>query len=165
MIDKLEGEIRQGLGSFIFGVDKESMEEGFLNSATRSGAKVAIIELGTDNLLQKRIESLPDGVSLLVALDKTLYRNKTVIPPELTEPSHFKLTAEQWAEEALQQPGVTLAIVTLSEERGTAIAVATSAEMRSRTYGYGGSLVDWPEGASGWALSLCWYMLTSPAVR
>ncbi len=165
MIAKLEAEIRQRLGSFIFGVDKESLEAAFVNAATRSGAKVAIIELGTDNLLQKRIESLPDGVSLLVALDKTLYRNKTVIPPELTEPSHFKLTAEQWAEEALQQPGVTLAIVTLSEERGTAIAVATSAEMRSRTYGYGGSLVDGPEWASGWALSMGWHMLTSPAVR
>jgi nicotinamide-nucleotide amidase len=173
MIAKLETEIRNRLGSFIFGVDKETLEEAFVFAARGSSVKIAIYELGTENLLRTRIESQPDGNSLLLPLDailldktvpdKALYRNKSDGTQELTRPGNFKQAVEQWAQTLLKQPNVSLAIAIRSEEGGTAIAVANSVEMRSRTYGYGGSLVEGPEWASGWAMSMGWHMLTSQA--
>jgi nicotinamide-nucleotide amidase len=160
LLAQTEADIRQRIGSFIYGVDKEPLEAAFVAALRQANLRVAIVEAGTGGLLRKRIESQPGGSALIVSAE--LFESpdslRSVTPG--VDSSDYKGLAEQVTAASLAKPGAGLAIAVISDERGTVISVTNGTESRSRTYAYGGADVGGPEWASGWGMSMSWHLLT-----
>ena len=161
LIAELETEIRHRLGSYIYGVDQDALEQAFVTAAKQAGVQVALVEVGTDGMLRQRIESVPDGKSLL--LPARLSEEAQILEQTTAakDASVLKEMAEQAANAAFAETGTGFAIAVISEDRGTAIAVTNGTEMRSRTYGYGRMAAGGAEWATGWAMSMGWHMLVT----
>jgi nicotinamide-nucleotide amidase len=158
LIGEVETEIRKRLGSFIYGVDKEPLEQAFVEAVQRAGVKIAIVEVGTGGVLRQRIESQPQGAASIISAE--LFDTIDGLNGAGDE-TDFKAIAERAATTAREKAGAAIAIAIISEERGTAIAVSGGTEMRSRTYGYGGMALGGAEWASGWGMSMSWHMLSN----
>jgi nicotinamide-nucleotide amidase len=72
LLDPLEQELRARLGAWIFGVDKETIEEVVTGMLREQQATVACVEIGVGGLLSRRLGSLdaPDAYAHLLALDQ-----------------------------------------------------------------------------------------------
>jgi len=72
LLDPLEQELRARLGVWIFGVDKETIEEVVTGMLREQQATVACVEIGVGGLLSRRLGSLdaPDAYAHLLALDQ-----------------------------------------------------------------------------------------------
>lgn len=72
LLDPLEQELRARLGAWIFGVDKETIEEVVTRMLREQQATVACVEIGVGGLLSRRLGSLdaPDVYAHLLALDQ-----------------------------------------------------------------------------------------------
>jgi nicotinamide-nucleotide amidase len=159
LLAQTEADIRQRLGSFIYGVDKEPLEAAFVAALRQANLRVAIVEAGTGGLLRRRIESQPDGAALIVSAELFESPDSLRSATPGVNSSDYKGLADQVAAAALAKPGAGLAIAILSDERGTVISATNGTESRSRTYAYGGADVGGPEWASGWGMSMSWHML------
>lgn len=156
LIAELEAEIRKRMGSFIYGVDREPLEHAFVEALKQAHAKVAILEIGTREMLRARIATEPEGASYIATEES--YESVDAFQPGLDAPA-YKEAMEKAAAALLQKTGTNIAIAIVSEVKGTAIAVADDHEVRSRTYAYGGVDVGGAEWASGWAMSMGWHLL------
>jgi nicotinamide-nucleotide amidase len=72
LLDPLEQELRNRLGSWIFGVDKETIEEVVTQMLKEQKATVACVEIGIGDLLSRRLGGLnaPDVFAQLLAFDQ-----------------------------------------------------------------------------------------------
>ena len=156
LIAQVEGEIREKLGRYIFGIDSDPLEGAFVEALKRAGIRAAIAEIGTGGVLRNRIASYDGGGALIDPVDDGLLAELRTILPE--DPD-AKTDAERLAALLRERTGDGLAIVVRAEEKSMAIGVTDGSDMRSRSYGYslayGGA-----EWACGWGLSIGWWLLT-----
>jgi nicotinamide-nucleotide amidase len=61
MIQKVEGTIRQRLGTAIYGVDDETLEEVAINAVAKRNWRLAVVEGGTASMLTGKLASLGDA--------------------------------------------------------------------------------------------------------
>jgi nicotinamide-nucleotide amidase len=156
LIATIEIDIRNRMGSFIYGVEKEPLEHAFVAALRRTHKRVTILEVGTDGLLRKRIESQSEAVDLIASYELL----ESTAPLLGSNGANFREIAEQAAERLRTQTGAELAIALITEESGTAISVTDGTETRTRTYAYGGRNVGGAEWASAWGMSMGWHLLT-----
>jgi nicotinamide-nucleotide amidase len=155
LLSRVELEIRERLGDFIFGTDKDSLERAFIAALQQTGTRLVIAEIGTGGMLRARAESAPGSKALVDVIDAdTLQRWRAEFGPEVAQ----KAVAEQIAARILGQSGRWLAIATIVEETGTATAVTNGTDTLSRAYAYLTS-VGGAEWASGWGMSMAWRLL------
>lgn len=171
LIAEVEAEVRKRMGEFIFGVEKESLDQAFVNAVQQAKIRVALAEIGTGDLLRHRLENLPGAA-----------HSFEIIPAATLQAIRAQQTATDVREVAmataraiLAQTSAGVALVIISEQRETAIAVTNGSETRSREYAYGSAdepgtdggstagtaLLGGPEWAIGWGLSMAWYLVTS----
>jgi hypothetical protein len=173
LIAQVEAEIREKLGRYIFGVDKDPLEGAFVSALARSGVTAIIAELGTQGALSQRVGRVPGNETHLIVTAQeqvALMRADVVAERQNTPPSADARTigelmrgdAQQVAVKLLNAHGQgrnALAIVVIAEEDGMAIGVTDGVEARGRSYGYtlahGGA-----EWAAGWGLSIGWWLAT-----
>jgi nicotinamide-nucleotide amidase len=177
LIADVEQKIRERMDNFIYGVDKEPLDFAFVAALCKVNAKVAFIEGGTNGLFNKRLEAHPEATNVVsvgesyptiddlaahmaeLEQDNSIYRNKAGV----RDANAYKVIAEALVARLVTHNPDAVAIVLLSDEGGTAIAVQFRSDQRSRTYAYGGASLGGPEWASGWALSMGWHMITAAA--
>jgi nicotinamide-nucleotide amidase len=150
LIAEVETKIRERVGAYIFGVEKESLDETLIAALQARNIKLVIAENGTNGLLASRLAGYPN---------LTVY-NVRGAPAD--DEGDYKTFAEQHAAEIRREAGADLSIVLVSTKK-TAIGMADATDIRGRAYAYnaynsGDSAAH--EWAVGWALSMAWHLLT-----
>ena len=161
LIAEVEAEVRKRLGSFIFGVDQDSLESAFVTAAKGAGATIGVVEVGTQGLFRQRIQDHPEAGGLLLPPHADGDPIMAILEASESGPARFKDTAERAAKAIFAQNNCKLAIAIISDERATAIAMTDGSDVRSRSYAYGGIAAGGAEWATGWAMSMGWHMLIS----
>ncbi len=92
---------------------------------------------------------------------RALKPSQSAVPgPHLA--ADYKRLVEGAVRRVWESSQTRLAIVIVSENGGTAIAVTDGKATHSRAYAYGGTdLAGAPEWASGWGMSMGWRLLTA----
>jgi nicotinamide-nucleotide amidase len=162
MIAETEAIIRERVGEYIFGVDKEALEDAFVALLTQKGWKLAVSYTGPAG------ESIADrirhggGAEVLVAevnrselvalLDHVGHVVDDSDPATIDYCELSRAEAKRMA--AANSADIVIAVVTLDE--GTGITVLTAHEERSRCYSFGGAETDAPVWAGTWGMSMAW---------
>ncbi|HVO44454.1 MAG TPA: CinA family nicotinamide mononucleotide deamidase-related protein [Aggregatilineales bacterium] len=150
LIADVEARIRERVGSFIYGVDKEELSDVLLSALKARGTKLAIGEQGTDGLLASRLAAYPN-ISV------------HAVYGDVNGNSDSKAFAESQAARIRAESGADLAIVVISTQK-TALGIASAGETRGRAYAYNAynsgdnAAHEW---AVGWAMSMAWHLLTA----
>lgn len=131
MIDEIESQVRERLGSVVFGVDEDKLEDVTLNLMAKRGLTLTAIESGLDGLLARKI---PHTASLL----------------NLTSDSLLEaLRAAQTDSGA----DIALGVAVYMHERATEMAMITSKGEKTHRMTYGGPPRSLPAWASNLALN------------
>lgn len=153
LIAAVEREVREKLGEYIYGVDKEALEQAFADALCGAGLRAAIAEIGTEGALRRRVEKATfatPGAVMFVA-PETAAELRAPYGPK----PDYKPMIEALAAHVRATTGADIGIMVVTEPDGTAIGVATPTENRSRVYAYG-SGTGAQEWAGGWGLSVSW---------
>jgi nicotinamide-nucleotide amidase len=140
LLDPLEQELRARLGAWIFGVDKETIEEVVTRMLREQQATVACVEIGVGGLLSRRLGSLdaPDAYAHLLALDQV-----SDLPEAGVQPGDsLSMMAEKAAEAVRSRYQATYGLALLAQANDapddqtavdSAIAVASQDRHLSRS--------------------------------
>lgn len=131
MIDEIESQVRERLGSIVFGVDEDKLEDVTLNLLAKRGLTLTAIESGLDGLLARKI---PHTESLL----------------NLTSDS---LIESLRAAQADSGTNIALGVAVYMEERAAEMAMITSKGEKTHRITYGGPPRSLPSWASNLALN------------
>jgi nicotinamide-nucleotide amidase len=159
LIAPVEAEVRKRIGSFIYGTDKEPVENALLGILREMHGFVAISETGTFGALRKRLQGQADGAEFIAATDQ--YENLAELRSVLGADAAIDVQglAERGAKVVFENSGASLAIGIVSDHAGTAICVTDGVTVRSRAYAYGGIDLGGAEWATGWGISMAWRLL------
>lgn len=167
LIAETEAVLRQRIGSYIYGVDSETIEEALVKLLVDHQATLAIIQAGVGTAVSTPIETKAADKSILAAVETYQQPEEVQQAMELAGLG-LREMAERAAEKLQQRVGATAAIAVISlptagdradAEGSTAIAAYVDGKVRSRVYGFGGQADVAPLWASTWSMSMLWRML------
>lgn len=162
MIAEIEAQIRERVGTYIFGVDRDSLETAFVAALQRAGVKLVLAETGTDHMLRALLEKQPPADGLIETVTAEAI---ATLKAQYTRADHRDMT-KAVAGALWEQHRPALVIVVFADADGTATAISNGQETRSRAYGFGsaaaagttGIPVEW---AARWGLSMAWWLVSS----
>jgi len=128
MIAKVETQIRERLGSVVFGVDEDRLEEVVLNSLAKRGLTLTAIESGLDGLLTRKVPH-------------------TASKPDLDPAS---LMDALRAARADSKADIALGVSVYMEERAAEMAMITPKGEKTHRITYGGP----PRSLPRWSMNL-----------
>ena len=128
MIAEIESQVRERLGSIVFGVDEDTLEEVVLNMVAKRGLTLTAIESGLDGLLARKI---PHAASL----------------PNLTTDSLMQALRSAQAD---SKADIALGVSVFTEERAAEMAMITAKGEKTHHITYGGP----PRSLPYWAMNL-----------
>jgi nicotinamide-nucleotide amidase len=168
MISEVETTIRERIGDFIYGLDKETIENALIQILEKHQLKIAVVEAGIDAAIGSRIQKINGGNVLL-------YNQQYSSPMELQQALQrddllsLRDLAQYAAEAICLQNNTNVGIALVSQpnmdaqhadsEEGTAVAVYTQDEARSRAFGFGGQSEEARAWGGTWSMSMAWGML------
>jgi nicotinamide-nucleotide amidase len=158
MISGMETEIRKRVGEFIFGVDKDLLENALFTALQESGGQLAISETGTRGMLRQRLTQLPQGETVIRHAEAFDHLNELRIKLGVDDATDLPKLAELVVAPLLQT-GAKIAVGIVSDPAGTVISVSNGTTTRHRAYAYGGVDQGGPEWATGWGMSMAWLLL------
>lgn len=136
LIAGLEAEIRNRVGDWIFGADRETLEEAARASLRRAGESLAVVEAGLEGELIRRLGEI-DGV----------FRGGEALPENPGIEALVSTTAEvRWRLAA--QVGLGVALQPGAETQTVYLALITPQSSETFTRSYGGP----PQYGPGWAI-------------
>ncbi|NLX10031.1 MAG: CinA family nicotinamide mononucleotide deamidase-related protein [Chloroflexi bacterium] len=164
MIAQVEGLIRERLGQYIYGVNKEQLEDAFMRALRERGLKLAISYNGPQGeLLAQRLREV-GATDVIVAelyeseleplLARLGYAAEAADPAALD----YCALAQAEARRVRGETGADVVIAILTREPGTGISTLAGLEERSRCYQYGGVESDAPQWAGTWGMSMAWHL-------
>ena len=130
LIAEIELQVRERLGSVVFGADEDKLEEVVLDLIARRGLTLTAIESGLDGLLARTLR-VPHTASL----------------PNLTPDA---LTQALRAAQAESHADIALGVSVYPEERAAEMAMITSKGEKTHHITYGGP----PRSLPRWAMNL-----------
>jgi nicotinamide-nucleotide amidase len=169
MIAKVEVQIRQRVGKFIFGVDDDEIEKVLVGLLASHSLTLAVSETGVGDPIGQHLKAVKGYESVLVKHEvfDSPHAVQTALNLDPTLP--IRELAEKVAETVSKLNNSSAGIAVISHpdmddqhadtEGGTAIAVYTPDRSRSRVYGFGGQGETAPVWASTWAMSMLWQMI------
>ncbi|MBK8032336.1 MAG: competence/damage-inducible protein A [Chloroflexi bacterium] len=167
MIGEVEAQLRALIGSYVFGVDKDTIESALVNQLRADASGIAVTEVGIDPVISGRIEKTDGGVGVLLKVEH--YDTPDDLAAALkTSAQPIRTLAEQAAKAlaAAAQARVAVAVVAfpdINEQadsgEGSALAVVVGDQVRSRVYGFGGESETAKQWTGTWAMSMAWRML------
>lgn len=167
MIGEVEAQLRALIGSYVFGVDKDTIESALVNQLRADASGIAVTEVGIDPVISGRIEKTDGGVGVLLKIEH--YDTPDDLAAALkTSAQPIRTLAEQAAKAlaAAAQARVAVAVVAfpdINEQadsgEGSALAVVVGDQVRSRVYGFGGESETAKQWTGTWAMSMAWRML------
>lgn len=167
MIGIIEAQLRERIGTYVFGVDKDTIEGALVNLLRAVGGTLAITEVGIDPVISRRVQGVDGGESVLALVEH--HANPNALAQMLEQPADpIRTLAECAAEDLARRSNarVVLAVVAfpdINEQadsgEGSALAVFVGGEVRSRVYGFGGESETAKLWTGTWAMSMAWRML------
>lgn len=136
MIARVETEVRERLGSIVFGADEDRLDEVVLNTVARMGWTLTAIESGLDGLLARKI---PHSASL----------------PNLTADSLMQALRSARAD---SKADIALGVSVFMDERAAEMAMVTPKGEKTHRITYGGP----PRSLPYWSVNLAlnWLRVT-----
>ena len=177
MIADVEEQIRARVGSYIYGVDAETLEAALAVALERRGMTLAVLEAGVAAGIGKRFSERAGKGELLARAERLdnldALANFVAFQPIVSDlkPSHTGLRGRAEAAAILMATSgantVGIAVIADPErgedhadtDEGSAFAVCVNGQLRSRSYGFGGSSDDARRWSATWAMSSAWQML------
>lgn len=169
MIADTESKLRERVGAYIFGNDKDTIENALVSLLTQRGASLAISETGIGEVVSQRVKRIPQGDNILVKAEHFASPGELASALSLSPSTDLRELATRTAERISIQAGSTIGIAVISDpdraedhadkDAGTAIAVYMDGKSRSRTYGFGGQSDDAQVWTGTWTLAMAWRML------
>lgn len=165
MIEGVEKQIRDRVGEYIYGVEKELMETALVRELQRLGLRLAISETGLHGRLQQRLSSIKGCTTCLAGAQtfetpEMLRANLGLSASADTE--QISLVA---AKDALQSFNADLSIAIVARSDATLISVITPTITKTRTYRFNERDARPSIWASTWGMALAWRWLSQqPAI-
>ncbi len=162
LIAKAETIIRERLGAYIFGVDKDRLEDVFIRLLNECNLKLAVSYIGPEDVsLSERfghdeVVIWREFESSLTALLERLGMDSE--PVEATA-LDFGQLARKEAERLIETSGADVVIAYVTDEAGTGITAMTRQRQRTRWYQFGGADIDAPVWAGTWAIGMAWQLV------
>lgn len=166
MIAMTEAQVRDLVGRFVYGLDKETIEDALASVLAEQGKTLAVGEVGVNEVFHPRWPAsdllihqvqFDSPAAFLAAYDVA------EVVPSLREQA--VLLAERLTEES----GATIGIAIVSDpdkaedhadsDEGTAVAVYMAGKSHVRGYGFGGQVDLARSWTSTWALARAWLLL------
>jgi nicotinamide-nucleotide amidase len=167
MIGETERLLRERIDQYVFGVDAETVEMALVADLRSANARVAISETGLEGAIHQPLLKAKGGD--LIASAET-YAHPDALRKRLgVDPSvPLRELAEQAARAVAESTSaeVGIAIVSLPDvvedhadsDVGSAVAVYTNGETRSRSYGFGAKSDSALRWTGTWTASTAWRM-------
>lgn len=169
MIADYERRVRERVGTYIFGTDKDTIEAALVRLLTEKGARIAISETGAGDVISQKIKSVERGDTVLCRADQYAKPEELADHLALTPDIHILDLATQAAERTCVASGATIGIAVVTRpdittdqadsEAGTAVAVYMDGKSHSRLYGFGGQSPEARVWTVTWTLAMAWRML------
>jgi len=167
MIGVVEAQLRQKIGTYVFGVDTDTIEGALVNLLRADDESVSILEAGIAPVISSRVKATAGGEAIL----KSVQSQPT--PAALAESLNFPETpiralAERAVERLAAETGAAVAIAVVAfpnineqadSGEGSALAISVGGKIRSRVYGFGGESETARTWTGTWAMSMAWRML------
>ncbi len=161
LIAQAEAIIRERLGRYIFGTDRDQLDEVFLALLRERGLTLAVSYTGpADDSFARRFPA-NDIVRarLFTPTLPELLARLGFDPNSPSETLDFGQLARLEARHVLQATGAQVAIAYVTADAGTGIAAVMAESERVRRYKFGGALVEAPAWASTWAIGMAWQLV------
>ena len=168
MIAPLEQEIRQRLGSWIYGVGEETIEEVLLRLLAERGESLACVEIGTEGLLSERLqragEKAPDVPVHSLSLSRVEELETLGIDAGVPLRNLVETTAQAIRNREGTTYGMAVIIRSGEEEDGiatieSAIAVASEEGCRTRIFTWALTRTDAPIWVTTHALAMLRHLI------
>jgi nicotinamide-nucleotide amidase len=169
MIAQVEAQLRQKIGDYIYGTNEEEIERVVIAQFQKHGLRLAVSETGIATPISNAIHQAENGSTVLAGTQT--YADPAALRASLGAAAEVAIRElSEWAAEAIckrENAAAGIAVVSdpnmneqhADSEAGTAIAVYTPQQTRSRVYGFGGQSETAAEWATTWTLSTLWRMI------
>ena len=164
MIAVVDKQLREAVGSYIFGTGEDTIEKALVDRLAEHGETMAVSEAGIGQAISDRVRS----VSMW---EKVLKHAETHQSPSELQ-SHngdLQALADAVAENISRASGATVGIAVMGNPEqardqadsdiGTAVAVYVAGKTSSRVYGFGSNAAEARVWTGTWAFSRAWRML------
>lgn len=168
-IATVEAQIRERIGSYIFGIDTDTLEQALITTMRLHGASLALSETGTGQTISARIRGAQDGESIIGAAYEFSSTDALAVHLRIPASTPTREMAEIAARDAARAAGVSVGISVVSRNQDTtdhadnqelsAIAVYVDDKVRSRAYGFGGGSDFARQWGGSWAMSMAWRLI------
>ena len=168
LIADMETKLRQRIGGSIFGVDADTIEGALITVLRASGARVAVSETGLEGAIGQRLVDAGGG-DLIAALDTHAHPDSLRTHLQVNGDLPLRELAELAAKSLAEATSADVGIAVISDpdiaedhadsDVGSAVAIYTPAETRSRSYGFGGRSETALQWTGTWATSAAWRLL------
>ena len=172
MIGQFEAVLRERIGPYVFGADRDTLDEALQVALRDVGVGLAVWEAGVAPVLAERAGQVGQAgipVETVQLQDEAAARERLKIPDTAT----LREIAEAAARELSAQGGQSVAVAAISRagdagdqadstER-TALAVCFRGRVRSRSYGFGGHSSEAGQFLVTWAWAMAWRLLRDAA--
>jgi nicotinamide-nucleotide amidase len=159
LIAQAEQIIRERVGKYIYGTNKESLEDVFIQLLRDRGMKLAVSYNGPEEFAVTKRFHHPDVVIASV-FDTDLAALLARINGDESGPEmDFGALSRAEARRLLAESGADVVIAYVTHEQGTGITAMTRQRDRMRRYAFGGVSTDAPVWAGTWAISMAWHLV------
>ena len=162
LIAQAETIVRERLGDYIYGIDKESLEDNFVALLREKGLKLAVSYTGPEETSVAERFHHPDVVMArlsgtdLGTLAARLGMSGTALDPATLD---YGEMAKAEAKRLREETGADVVIAYVTHEQGTGITAMTAERERTRRYAFGGAATEAPAWAGTWAISMAWHLV------
>jgi len=169
MIAEVEALLRERIGTYVYGVDEDQIEDVLAKALDAHQVRLAISETGIGGVISERMKKTP-VVDRVMAFTH-LHDHPDDLRRWLSIASDVSLRELAERAAGAMSNGSTalvgIAVVSYPDmdehhndtEEGTAIAVCLDGKLRSRAYGFGGRGETAQSWVSTWTMSMAWRML------
>ena len=159
----VEAQLRERIGQYVFGIDKEPIEGALIAALRAAGKPMDLYETGTEGTLYKRLSAQPGGADVIrenrqfVNVDALRAAIGLEHVEQIFEAQPLMAALARTYQPTSTSSAITAAIVSGSEQ--TLLVVADGDAVRHRSYAYGGAEVDNVDWMSGWAIGIAWLLV------
>ena len=160
LIAPVEAQIRARVGDYIFGVDKESLDEALIRTLTAAGKQIDIVEAGTERALHQRLSSLPGGAEVIgqapIFADSAALRTALGLTDAVLEPKTLVDAIRQHYPPVAGKTALLAVVVVQPAE--TLLVISDGDTLRQRSYGSSAGTTE-TAWIIGWAVGSSWMLL------
>lgn len=165
MIQRVEAQVRERVGEYIYGTNKDLIEKALITELQRLDLKLAISETGLGGKLHQRLTAIDladNHVAGAQVFDNPEALNTSLAIPAPLDAEDLSLAAAHHAKNAFH---ADLGIAIVARSDATLISVVTPTNHKTRTYRFSereGRPSIW---ASSWGMALAWRWLSKQPSR